>query len=371
MQNLLQEFLKQSSLIFLGFLFLVFLILPQNSEISAHEIIPEDIMNEILANENITDEEIEALFQSKYQMTGEEYTEKKEQEYEEGMRDSLAGDPEYDEYLRQQYENAEKTQKKTEELKKLERIIGDTATIIKTGNQTNSTVFSGFFENIQILEQKKIVEIRKNLKQNSEDNQDSRDELQFVPTSKNIKPSISAGILHIWGGIDHILFFLTLLLVLRPFKQTLLIISAFTLAHSLTLLLVGSGALLVNTQLIEIIIAISIVYSAVFAGIQLLNKNHKNVHDDFKHTLCIVFIFGLFHGMGFAEVFNSFTIEFSEYWGALVLYNIGIEIGQILLLFLFFPAVYFLHKKNWGQKFLILSSFIIATLAVIWVFERV
>jgi len=320
-----------------------------SSEISAHQIIPDDIMNIILENKDITDEEIDQIFLKKYGVTKSEYINTKEQSNESGIRESLKGDPEYEAYLKSQNEeNEEESEENTRE-----NIENSSLNISEISNKN-------IFERAQEQEVSHLLSLRKQLKNPENSN--------FLEKTQN---SIIAGILHIWGGIDHILFFLSLLLVMRPFKQTLIIVSTFTIAHSLTLLLVGSGALLVNSKIIEIIIAVSIVYSAIFAGIQILKPHKNTVHEDFKHTLFIVFIFGLFHGMGFAEVFKDFHFSFSEYWISLLLYNGGIEIGQIILLLVFFPIIYWLHKKNWGEKFLVLSSFAIATLAVLWVFERI
>ena len=322
-----------------------------SSEISAHQIIPDDIMNIILENKDITDEEIDQIFLEKYGVTKSEYINTKEQSNESGIRESLKGDPEYEAYIKKQNEE----NKKNKVFKNKQNL-----TNLKENIYFPEISSVNIFERAQKQEVNHLLALRKQLKNPENSN--------FFSQTQN---AIIAGILHIWGGIDHILFFLTLLLVMRPFKQTLIIVSTFTLAHSLTLLLVGSGALLVNSKIIEIIIAVSIVYSAIFAGIQILKPHKNTVHEDFKHTLFIVFIFGLFHGMGFAEVFKDFHFSFSEYWISLLIYNGGIEIGQIILLLVFFPIIYWLHKKNWGQKFLVLSSFIIATLAVVWVFERV
>lgn len=343
-------------------------------EILAHEIIPDDIMNEILANENITDAEIDQMFLDRYGMSGEDYTEQKEQENEEGIRESLEGDPEYDAYLQKQYEENEAI-RNNPNLANLKKNINFSEENPEN-SPLNANASSNVFERAQQQELSYLLEVRKQLK-----NPENSD---FFSNTIVIKNAVLAGILHIWGGLDHILFFLTLLLVMRPFKQTLIIISVFTLAHSLTLLLVGSGALIVSAKIIEIIIALSIVYSAVFAGTQILHSRGvlhtpalplhtpaPQLNTDFKHTLLIVFLFGLFHGMGFAEVFENFEVDFSDYWISLLLYNGGIEIGQLILLAIFFPLVFFLSKKNWGQNFLVLSSFVIATCAVFWLFERI
>ena len=315
-------------------------------EISAHMVIPEDIMTEILNNPDITDEEIEAMFTDRYGMTAEKYTEKKSIEDEEAYRKSLEGDPEYDTYINQ--------------LNTAEKTVNDTITVEKTSEKTSQNPIEYFQEQ----ERGYLFDIRKILM--------NQPDASFLDT---VKQSITAGMYHIWGGIDHMLFFLTLLLIPRPFRKTLLILSVFTLAHSLTLLLVGGKFINVNLHIIEIIIAFSIVWSATFSGIQLARASSKPLPEKTKqkyffHTVAIIFIFGLFHGMGFAEVFDDFHLTFNQYWPELLMYNAGIEMGQIILLIILYPVITFIHSEKWGKLFFIISSALISVLACLWVVER-
>lgn len=341
------------------FIFGFFIFSYSAPEISAHMIIPQDIMDAILSNPDITDDEIDQMFAERYGMTAEEYTEKKSIEQEKAYEKSLEGDPQYDKYVSQ--------------LNQAENTVNDTITVEPINTAENSKEASVtskssinpliIFTIFQQKEEKHLFALRRQLLDHVG---------SFWEKSYN---AIFAGLFHIWGGIDHILFFLTLLLVLRPWKKLLIIITTFTVAHSITLLLVGAKVISVNAQLIEVIIAASIVYSAIFAGIQLMKYSYtieqtKN-QSYFFHTLAIVFIFGLFHGMGFAEVFKDFQFTFGEYAPFLFIYNFGIELGQIALLTIFFPIIVFLHKRYWGKAILLISSGIITIAAIIWVFQRI
>ncbi len=335
--------------------------------VSAHMLIPQDIMDEVLANPDITDEEIDQMFLDRYQMTVDEYQEKKAIEEEIEYQKSLEDDPEFAAYV-----------KSLEEGNGYAEVLTNaysTEEAQRKNSEISKNFFKKFLEKIQQAEVSALFSIRSILKEEEKNPENSEKFLE------KMMQSVWAGMLHIFGGIDHILFLLTLILLARPFRKILVIISAFTLAHSLTLFLVGAKILSVNTQLIEVIIAVSIVYSAGFAGITLLKKpeisplsseKSRNFWDkNLLHTLAIVFIFGLFHGMGFAETFKDFQFEFSEYWSALLVFNGGVEIAQIILLIAFYPLIVFLHKRYWGKAILVLLSGIIAVSAVFWVVERI
>lgn len=115
------------------------------------------------------------------------------------------------------------------------------------------------------------------------------------------KQFIELGIKHIWTGYDHILFLLSVILLMRIPKKILLLVTSFTIAHSLTLLLAGFHVLEIPSDVVEPLIAFSIVYTA-FRNVAILRKKEKEV---LVHGWFTTFGFGLIHGLGFASILNE------------------------------------------------------------------
>ena len=157
---------------------------------------------------------------------------------------------------------------------------------------------------------------------------------------------LQAGIEHIWGGIDHLLFLISLLLpaVLsrknarwepvvsaRPaFFSILKVVTAFTLAHSITLTLAALEVIRLPSRLTESVIAASIIVAA-------LNNIFPIVTDSRAR---IAFAFGLLHGFGFASVLADMGLPSGARLLALVAFNLGIEVGQLAVVLVVMPIVY-------------------------------
>lgn len=178
---------------------------------------------------------------------------------------------------------------------------------------------------------------------------------------------VQLGIQHILSGPDHILFVLSLLLVFTNVRTTIKLFTAFTLAHSITLILSGTGLLILSSRIVEPLIALSIAYVAVtsvfFKGHQLLSGEWGKIFS--------VFFFGLFHGLGFAGVLQDFTIPSDRFINSLLFFNVGIEIGQLIILSLVLPFIYLFWKKHWYPNIIRVFSVAITLLALVWVVERV
>lgn len=173
------------------------------------------------------------------------------------------------------------------------------------------------------------------------------------------------GFLHILPkGLDHILFVIGLFLLSVHFGPLLWQVTAFTIAHSITLALSIYGVINVSAALVEPLIALSIAY----VGIEnLLTRQLK------PWRIVIVFLFGLLHGMGFAGVLTELGLPESEFVTALITFNIGVELGQLSVILLAFLAVFWLrHDENRYRTFVIIpGSLLIAGMGLYWTWQRV
>ena len=135
---------------------------------------------------------------------------------------------------------------------------------------------------------------------------------------------IFAGIKHVIPfGYDHILFMVVLYLASKSLKESLIKCSVFTLAHSITLILAGMGWIKVDSAIVEPLIAFSIFITAV--------NNLKQFIPEYS-GYSLVFIFGLFHGLGFAGAMLQYGIPQSELPFDLFCFNIGVELSQLTIL---------------------------------------
>jgi hydrogenase/urease accessory protein HupE len=168
------------------------------------------------------------------------------------------------------------------------------------------------------------------------------------------------GILHILGGIDHVLFVVTLILAMRTPRQLLLVITAFTIAHSITLVLATLGLVYMSPRLAEPLIALSIVYVAVENLIR-----HKPARPQ------VAFAFGLFHGFGFSAVLRDLGFASGQMAPLLVGFNLGVEVGQLIIVLPLFPLIAWLQRRE--ATFLVVSRYTSAAVGLVacwWFIER-
>ncbi len=172
------------------------------------------------------------------------------------------------------------------------------------------------------------------------------------------------GIIHIIPkGLDHILFVLALFLFSTRLSSLLWQISAFTLAHMVTLALGIYGILIVPSIIVEPIIALSIAYVA------FENLFHHKLK---SYRLLLVFIFGLLHGLGFASVLLELGLPENQALASLVSFNIGVELGQLSVVALAFVLLAWARNKPWYQsKIATPLSLIIALMGCYWFIERI
>ena len=184
------------------------------------------------------------------------------------------------------------------------------------------------------------------------------------------------GIFHILIGLDHILFLFTLLLTVCLYrdkgewkgiesprsiiKNTLWIVTSFTIAHSITLSGTALGIIPTMGSWIEVVIAASILFNVI-----------NNIFPFVKKLSLITFVFGLIHGMGFAGALSELGLSNEHQLLSVVGFNLGVEIGQIAILVVLLPILLMLRKNRaycwYGVQFL---SVIVGALAVYWVLDR-
>ena len=165
-------------------------------------------------------------------------------------------------------------------------------------------------------------------------------------------------------GLDHILFVLGLFFLAAGFRALIWQISAFTVAHTITLAAGALGWVVVAPSVVEPLIAASIVFIAV-----------ENVLSNRLHTWrpLVVFCFGLLHGLGFASVLGEFGLPRDQFIPALIGFNLGVEFGQIVVIIIAFLLVGLAFRKRAWYRSRIASpaSTMIGLIGAWWFFERV
>lgn len=174
--------------------------------------------------------------------------------------------------------------------------------------------------------------------------------------------SLEQGFLHVLpGGLDHILFILTLFLLQRRWKPLLWQSLAFTVAHTLTLGLTAAGFIAPKGSGVEALIALSI---AVLAMENLFKK------DVSPWRIVMVFGFGLIHGMGFATALSSVLTPGENFLGRLIVTNLGVELAQITILALAWILTAKWHDSPRYQIVRIALNIGIAIIAAVWLIQR-
>ncbi len=175
----------------------------------------------------------------------------------------------------------------------------------------------------------------------------------------NLRRFVRLGVEHIFLGYDHLCFLLALLVVSR-FRELVKIVTSFTVAHSLTLILAALGVARLPSRLVECAIALTIVY---VAAENLWRKN-------FAHRWLLTFAFGLIHGFGFAGVIAELGLPAVYRVRCLLAFNVGVEIGQLAIVALAFPCIVLLGKWRYGARVTAVFSILLGLFGLGWFFER-
>lgn len=170
------------------------------------------------------------------------------------------------------------------------------------------------------------------------------------------------GLEHIFTGYDHILFVISLLFGAKTFKNILSLVTAFTIAHSFTLILATLEIVQLPGRFVESAIALSIIYVAL---INIFSP-------DSKHQPWLAFGFGLIHGFGFAGILSEMRLDGNHLATSLLSFNIGIEIGQLIIVSVVFPILLWVKKLTFKPIKWVIPGTSVAILAfgLVWFFER-
>jgi hydrogenase/urease accessory protein HupE len=165
------------------------------------------------------------------------------------------------------------------------------------------------------------------------------------------------------GGIDHMLFVLGIYLLSGRARSVLWQVSAFTVAHSITLGLGLYGLIAAPPRVVEPLIALSIAYVAI---------ENVFLSELRSWRLALVFAFGLLHGMGFAGALKELGLPRSEFLTALLTFNIGVEAGQMTVIAAAFVLLgwHWRHRDWYRRRIVVPVSLLIACTAVYWTIER-
>ena len=201
--------------------------------------------------------------------------------------------------------------------------------------------------------------------------------LEVTSWWQTLRQYVVEGVWHIWIGYDHILFLLSLLLpavlirrasrwepapLLREsVVETLKVVTAFTLAHSITLSLAALQVISLPSRVVESVIAASVVLAAL---------NNLGGTIDARRWV-MAFVFGLIHGFGFASVLADLGLPQGALVLALVGFNIGVELGQLAIVAVFLPIAFWLRATRFYRVGVLTGgSIIVAILASWWFLQR-
>ncbi|NVB76882.1 MAG: HupE/UreJ family protein [Kofleriaceae bacterium] len=192
-----------------------------------------------------------------------------------------------------------------------------------------------------------------------------------VGAGTSIAAFVREGIWHIWIGLDHILFLVCLILPavfpMRRAAQSMRtvatevfeIVTAFTLAHSITLVISAVGLVTLPSRFVETAIALSVVAAAL-----------NNLVRAVDARWAVAFALGLLHGFGFSSVLIDLGLPSHELIGTLLGFNVGVELGQAAIVLAVLPLLYLIRKTLAYQALLFAGSGAVAILASIWTYQR-
>jgi hypothetical protein len=180
---------------------------------------------------------------------------------------------------------------------------------------------------------------------------------------------IVQGIRHILFGADHLLFVLGLLLIVKNRWMLLKTITAFTVAHSITLAIAALGYANAPTLPLNAAIALSI----LFLGPEIVRSWRGEGSFTIRHPWVVAFAFGLLHGFGFASALTSAGLPSSELPWALLSFNVGVEIGQIgfVILILLLERAFRVLEIRWPRVVEALPGYTVGSLGAFWTIQRV
>jgi len=178
------------------------------------------------------------------------------------------------------------------------------------------------------------------------------------------------GITHILLGFDHLLFVFALLLIVKSIRRLLWTITAFTLAHSFTMATATLGIVHIPQAPVEAVIALSI----LFLAIEIMHEKQGKIALTSQYPWLIAFLFGLLHGFGFAGALTEIGLPQHALTLALIFFNIGVELGQLMFIISIVLIVMLLRYLTYPallNKLQILVVYMIGGISSFWLIERV
>jgi hydrogenase/urease accessory protein HupE len=177
------------------------------------------------------------------------------------------------------------------------------------------------------------------------------------------------GFEHIMYGTDHLLFVLGLMLMVRDLWMLLKTITAFTLAHSLTLAAATLGYVHVPGPPLEAAIALSI----MFVGVEVLRSWRGETSVTLRQPWLVAFAFGLVHGLGFASGLASLGLPSADIPIALLFFNIGVEAGQLsfVALMLLLVRCFDLLRIHWPEPARMVPAYVVGSVGAFWTIDRI
>ena len=199
---------------------------------------------------------------------------------------------------------------------------------------------------------------------------DAQPVMAELGNTTSLRTFVREGVWHIWIGIDHILFLVCLILPAvwpngrrRSLREVSIevfeIVTAFTLAHSITLVISAVGLFTLPSRFVETAIALSVVAAAV--------NNLARIVDA---RWAVAFALGLLHGFGFSSVLIDLGLPSRELIGALLGFNLGVELGQAAIVVTLLPVLYLLRNTLAYRVVLFAGSGAVAVVASIWTYQR-
>lgn len=201
-------------------------------------------------------------------------------------------------------------------------------------------------------------------------------DLTAIPSIMTPRDMIVQGVWHIWIGIDHILFLLALMLptvlvrgtdgwrpvetFARAFLNLLKIVTVFTIAHSITLVLAALDVVSLPSRLVESVIALSIILVA-------LNNIFGKVREG---SLLVILALGLFHGLGFASVMGNLPFRMVDLLYVVIGFNIGVELGQVAIVAVLFPLLFLLRRSSLYQPLVLQGASVVLVVISGWWFVQ-
>ena len=174
------------------------------------------------------------------------------------------------------------------------------------------------------------------------------------------------GVEHLVFGIDHVLFVVGLFLFIRNPWMLFKTITAFTVSHSITLALSVLDLVRLEQGPVEAIIALSI----LFLARELTQSEDQRSILTRRSPWIMAFLFGLLHGLGFAGALADIGLPEDALWSALLLFNLGLELGQLGIIALLAGLLWLVGKVKWEEPFVRSTAFAMGCLAAFWTIDR-